>query len=253
MLDDLKHAQRARLAFLDHCLTWRGAANRADLEQRFGISTAQAALDFRLYIARAPQKPRYDPRLRCYLAAPYHQPMFPADLPQMAEVLGAETALPRPARAPDPSVLAALYQARLRGLALQISYISLQTGADSAQWISPTEFFSDGETLYFRAFSYRHGAFRNYLPSRIAPHSSFAQRPRAALPPDLDWLTEIEIGLRPCAHFSAPQAEVIRREYGFTGAELCVKTRRALEVFFDAAWGIGAAGAKLERARTPGL
>ena len=46
-LDDLKHAQRERLIFLDRCLTWRGMANRKDLIDRFGISTAQAALEQR--------------------------------------------------------------------------------------------------------------------------------------------------------------------------------------------------------------
>ena len=52
-LDDLKHAQRERLIFLDRCLTWRGMANRKDLIDRFGISIAQAALDFRVYLGLA--------------------------------------------------------------------------------------------------------------------------------------------------------------------------------------------------------
>ncbi len=52
-LDSLKHAQRERLIFLDRCFTWRGMANRRDLIERFDISMAQAALDFRTYLAIA--------------------------------------------------------------------------------------------------------------------------------------------------------------------------------------------------------
>ena len=55
--NDLKHAQRDRLIYLDRCLTWRGAANRRDLMARFGISAAQAALDFRAYLDRTREAP----------------------------------------------------------------------------------------------------------------------------------------------------------------------------------------------------
>ena len=57
IFDDLKHAQRERLIYLDQCLTWRGAANRRNLTTRFGISAAQAALDFRVYLDRARETP----------------------------------------------------------------------------------------------------------------------------------------------------------------------------------------------------
>ena len=77
-LDDLKHAQRERLIFLDRCLTWRGAANRRDLVERFGISAAQAALDFRLYMRLAGgAPPDYDASRKTYVAAPGHRPLAP--------------------------------------------------------------------------------------------------------------------------------------------------------------------------------
>jgi glucose-6-phosphate isomerase len=51
--DDLKHAQRARLEYLDRLFFWDGAATRTSLIKQFGISNAQAALDFRAYLADA--------------------------------------------------------------------------------------------------------------------------------------------------------------------------------------------------------
>ncbi len=67
--EDLKHAQRARLEYLDRLFFWDGAATRASLIKRFGISNAQAALDFRAYLAEAPKDAlHYDASSRQYLA-----------------------------------------------------------------------------------------------------------------------------------------------------------------------------------------
>ena len=67
--EDLKHAQRARLEYLDRLFFWDGAATRASLIKRFGISNAQAALDFRAYLVEAPKDAlQYDASSRQYLA-----------------------------------------------------------------------------------------------------------------------------------------------------------------------------------------
>ena len=69
----LKPAMFARLVYLDQCLTWRGQVNRKDLIERFGISSPQAAIDFREYLERvAEPKPRYDAVRKCYLADSKH-------------------------------------------------------------------------------------------------------------------------------------------------------------------------------------
>ena len=67
--DDLKFAQRTRLEYLDRLFFWDGAATRASLIKRFDISNAQAALDFRTYLAKAPKDAlQYDASSRQYLA-----------------------------------------------------------------------------------------------------------------------------------------------------------------------------------------
>ena len=76
-LNDLKYAQRERLIFLDRCFTWRGLANRRDLIEKFGISNAQAALDFKLYLEHvAGPVPQYDMVQKTYLAQPDHRSLF---------------------------------------------------------------------------------------------------------------------------------------------------------------------------------
>jgi hypothetical protein len=257
-LNDLKHAQRERVIFLDQCLTWRGMANRRDLVERFGISTAQAALDFRTYLnlARA-TPPIYDPVRKTYFVSDAHVPLVPSDLAQAFGVLFDEddhdrfsSELPRPIRYADPKVIARLYQAIKSESALYVRYTSMSSGADGGQWLAPTRFMSDGEVVHVRAFSFKHKEFRNYLPVRIEADSTFEERSLdETLPDDVDWNTKAIIWLRPKSGLSQRQADVVRREYGFDGELLRVETRKALEFFFDHRWGLDQKGARLERAK----
>ena len=258
IFDDLKHAQRERLIYLDRCLTWRGAANRRDLMTRFGISAAQAALDFRMYLDRARETPpAYDAARKTYVAATNHKPLSPSNLSEAFEtVLNPEddlssAILPSPSRMANPMVISRIYQALRGKLSIHIRYTSMSSGADDGQWILPTHFSSDGESVHLRAFSFKHAQFRNYLPIRIDPRSSFDTRPLyEPLPDDEDWDTLARIWLQPKTGLAPEQAAVVRREYGFEGDLLCVETRKALEFFLDRRWGLNEPGARLERVKT---
>jgi hypothetical protein len=86
---------------------------------------------------------------------------------------------------------------------------------------------------------------------RIAQDSTFEERPLLEpLPPDTDWVTQARIWLRPKTSLSIPQAEVVRREFGFDGELLSVTTRKALEFFLDRRWGLSEPGARLEWVKT---
>lgn len=260
-LDDLKHAQRERLIFLDHCMIWRGQANRRDLINRFGISMAQAALDFRTYLELAHKTPpQYDSGRKSYITAKGHKALAPTSLIDAFGILadaasdGLASALPGPERKANPEIIALLYQAIRSNIAIHISYTSITSGVDDGQWIVPTHFTSNGENVHLRAFSFKHGAYRNYLPIRIEPDSTFGQRPLAEpLPFDEEWETRTIIWLRPKSSLSDQQAAVARREYGFEGEFLRVETRKALEFFFDQRWGLNQPGARLERIKTQHL
>jgi len=127
----------------------------------------------------------------------------------------------------------------------------MMSGASDGQWLAPTRFTSDGESVHLRAFSFKHSEYRNYLPIRIEPDNSFEEKPLVQpLPEDVDWNTRTIIWLRPKTGLSSEQASVVRREYGFEGELLRVETRKALEFFFDRRWGLAEKGARLERAST---
>ncbi|MEL7539508.1 MAG: hypothetical protein AAGJ51_01280, partial [Pseudomonadota bacterium] len=158
-LDNLKNAQRQRLLFLDRCFTWRGVARRRDLTDRFGISTAQAANDFRAYLSLTTDKaPEYDAHLKAYVANRDHRPISRSSMQDIFGVLDAVTedelpaALPRAKRWLDPHVATAIYAAISKQQRINIAYTSISSGETAPQWVAPTRFTFDGESIHFRAY-----------------------------------------------------------------------------------------------------
>lgn len=257
-LDELKHAQRERLLYLDRCFTWRGRANRRDLVKRFGVSVPQAALDFKAYLERAGRfAPRYDGEKKTYLAHAKHTPLAPE------ETLGDwESAirdrpvtdfceLPTLSRATDPEVIARINRAIEEEQAIKICYTSMTSGEQTQQWLAPTHFASDGTRVHIRAFSFKHAAFRDYLPIRISSNSSFATRRLSRpLPADTDWTTLVRFTLEPLKTLTPEQARAVRREYAFTGDTLTIETRKALEFYFQRRWGLNQDGTRLALVKT---
>lgn len=253
-LDDLKHAQRERLLYLDQRLTWRGWANRRDLMERFGVSVAQAAIDFRVYLEIAGrQGPDYDTERKTYVIRPDHKPLWPEatlggwDMAVRDRPAEEFCELPLLVRATVPETMARLSRTMADSHAVQIRYTSMTTGEEAPQWIVPTRFASDGERIHVRAFSLKHNEYRDYVPARIHANSSFATRPPPSpLPFDADWHTRVRIKLAPRRSLSEAQARAVRREYGFRGETLVVEIRKALEFYTARRWGLNLGGARLE-------
>jgi hypothetical protein len=252
-LDALKHAQRERILFLDQCLTWRGQANRSDLIERFGISTAQAAIDFREYISFTDTPPVYDATQKTYFANISHRPLLTVETGQVINWLASERAkarisIPLPSRKMNHAVIAQLYQALKNQRDVQITYTSMNSGLSDPQWIGPVRFHFDGEAVYLRAWSYKHDSYRDFLPIRIEQPHDLATRPRSSpLPHDEDWNRFVRLWLRPRSDLSDAQAKTVRLEYGFENEPcLAVTTRKALAFYVRRRWRLDDDKARLE-------
>jgi hypothetical protein len=254
-LDEIKYAQRQRLIFLDGCLVWRGSANRRDLMDRFSISSAQAAIDFRIYLQLASFPPAYDAARKTYIASVRHQPLQPTNLVSDFSILNSldevdGLTVPQPNRNADPSIISKLYQAKRSGRAIAVRYTSMTSGGGEEQWLVPTGFTSDGENVHLRAYSLKHQEYRDYLPIRIDEGSSFLEKELPlVLPEDVDWNARAKMWLRPSSELTAKQAAVVRREYGFTGDFLYLEIRKALEFYVRRRWRLGDKASRLELAK----
>lgn len=256
--DDLKHAQRARLEYLDRLFFWDGAATRASLIKRFGISNAQAALDFRAYLSEAPESALYyDASSRQYLAqGTFERLTEGASVAEMIQQLTADAApsfdrLPDLQRVQDMRVLRPLYQAFRAKEAVKIVYQSMRDPEPLTRWIAPVRFASDGVRLHIRAWCYARDAFRDFHPARIDPDHSFKEtRSAEAIPHDDDWFTWAVLTLKPHSRLTQAQQRVVRIEYGFTGDVLEARTRKALEFYTERRWGLEQREPRLELVST---
>ena len=251
---ELKPALRARLHYLDQCLTWIGQANRRDLIERFGISNAQAAVDFRIYMERVcSPAPTYDAVRKTYVANRAHLGLEDITEPPSLEAIYAQAhqdfaRLPGPTRQCPAPVMRELNQAIERRCFVEIDYVSMSSGRRDRQWIAPAHIASDGERLHVRAWSPDRSEWRDFLPVRVSSGSSFAMRlVEEPLPPDEDWDTVIEVRLRPRADLTTEQKRAVRLEYGFEGDGIRFETRRALEFYIERRCGLDRPGARLER------
>lgn len=252
-LADLKHAQRERILFLDQCLTWRGQANRRDLMQRFDISTAQAAVDFRTYLSLTQTPPVYDATEKTYFSSSCHRALSDVGPDQVFDLLGDATAslgasIPLPNRVMDSAVIAQLHRAMRGEQDIQVTYTSMSSGLSEPQWISPVRFHFDGEAIHLRAWSHKHKAYRDYLPIRVLKQNDLATRDRSSpLPFDTDWHSSVRLWIRPRSDLSDAQERVVRLEYGFQEKPyITVETRKALAFYVIRRWRLNEEKSRLE-------
>ena len=156
--------------------------------------------------------------------------------------------LPSPVRQCPPFVMRRLWQAIEQRQKIEVGYVSMFSGLRQNQWIAPAHFASDGERLHVRAWSFHHLQWRDYVPVRVLPESTFEVAPVGEdLPRDADWEELVEIRLRPLSSLTAEQQAAVRLEYGFTEQVLSFEVRRSLEFYIERRWGLNRAGARLER------
>lgn len=252
--DDLKHAQKERLKYLDRVLFWDGTATRSTLMEKFGVSNPQAALDFKAYLRTSgPDAITYDRSSKRYVTTDSFKRLCgEASTDEVASLLQANgfqffDALPDLQRVQNVRVFRPLYQALKRNLAIKICYQSMRSLEPENRWIIPQRFASDGVRLHLRAWCCARSGFRDFVPARIDPDRSFETKAiESEVPKDTDWHTWSILTLKPHHSFSDFQKKVIRTEFGFVSDTLEVRVRKALEFYTKRRWGLDQDNPRLE-------
>lgn len=252
--EDLKHAQKERLEYLDRLFFWGGSATRGSLIERFGISNPQAALDFKTYLQTADSDAlKYDASTKKYHTTERFSRLIGHGTTNELEELLADKkrkfydVLPDLQRTQNVRVLRPLYGALLAGDAVKIVYQSMRDPEPATRWIAPLRFASDGVRLHLRAWCYTRQGFRDFVPSRIDPSQSFDERrPAKDVPHDEDWFTWAILKLQPHRDLAPDQRRVVRVEFGFDGTSLEFRVRKALEFYTKRRWGLDQDHPRLE-------
>lgn len=231
-----------RLRFIDSRLFWEARINRADLIGAFEISPAQAALDFRAYLARAGAGVVYDTRAKSYVTTTEYQPVFP--MPDGREKLSALAAagdpltdcLPRLERPIDAGIVAQVRRAARDSQRILINYQSFTRPDASRRWIAPARLISDGERWHTRAWCFERLEWRDFVLARIKLIR--AAMPAGELPPDFAWAELVEVALQPADHLSPSQMASVEREFGMKGGHLIIRIPRAMLIYARRRWGL---------------
>lgn len=245
-----RHGAFERLRFIEDRLYWEARINRSDLIDSFGISPAQAAIDFREYLKLAGDGVTYDTRAKAYLASSSFKPVLQEidarerliELAQNGDPFTVQ--LPQLNRSLPGDIAARIRRAARDGRRIRIEYQSLTRPKPKMRWIAPSRLVSDGERWHARAWCYERKEWRDFVLARIL--SLKGEEPAGEVPHDDEWDTKVALVLRPASWLSKEQKSAVAHEYGMKSGVLTIVISKALRLYAVRRWGLDHKDARLE-------
>lgn len=254
--DLLKWDVKQRLTLLEATVFWTGELVTGFLTSTFSISRMQASNDISLYLSLRPDNLRYDRSLKRYVITEYFQPLLISGSPQecfqvlqatnpsaaavvtlMSNLPGAEVVTPI-TRNIDVEVLRPVLKSARFGLAIDITYQSMNRQEPSIYRVQPHTLVYDGLRWHIRAYSQTHDDFRNFVLARV--HKAvLLGKPDVTPPEDLLWKQMVKLEIGPHPGLNPAQKQAVERDYGMVGGRYLAEVRAALVDFFLQAMRIG--------------
>lgn len=250
-IENLNHAQRERLAYIDFRLYFVGEVGRPDLTSRFGLASAAATRDLALYREVAPHNIEFDGSNKIYRIGKAFTPLFDHPPQRVLSVLSlgfgdgvggsAQPVLPcqTPSALSSPrmDILAPICRAIHAQRPVAIRYYSVSSG-ESERVITPFALVDSGLRWHVRAFDRKTGEFRDFVITRIESPEILEEPIKIGESPvdDIQWTRIVEIELVP--HPDQPRPEITLRDYSFTGGVLLLKLRAATAGYMLRRWSV---------------
>lgn len=260
-----------RFEFIEFMLFWEGGIKRADIADRFGVSTPQATNDLNAYRDKAPDNLHYDSSRKRFLPTPDFQPKFLkinadrylAQLKAITEgILKIEDtffpesppvdAMPIPRRFVDPLVLRRLVAATRDRRSIEILYQSMSRTRSEPIWrrITPHAFGHDGLRWHVRAYCHVDNDHADFILSRCREVRG-EDKPGAAPDADAQWNTYFDVVLEPNPELTESQRNTIALDYNMVDGRATVSVRRAMLYYFDKRLRLDVARSSDRPAETP--
>jgi WYL domain len=250
-VENLSHAQRERLAYIDFRLYFFGEIGRPDLIERFGVAPAGATRDLALYREIAPQNIIFDGSNKIYRIGQAFSPLFDHASQRVLSALalgfgdgvnGATQPLlpcesPTALSNPKMDVLAPVCRAIHAKRAVVIRYHSMSSG-ESERVIVPFALVDTGLRWHVRAFDRKSGEFRDFVVTRIEAPTLLDEEPLANERPDNDiqWTRIVELDFVPHPRLERP--EIIKMDYGMTDGSIRMRVRAAVAGYMLLRWSV---------------
>jgi len=250
-VENLSHAQRERLAYIDFRLYFLGEIGRPDLIDRFGVAPAGATRDLALYREIAPQNITFDGSNKIYRIEQAFSPLFDHAPQRVLSALalgfgdgvnGATQPLlpcesPTALSNPKMNVLAPICRAIHAKRPVAIRYHSMSNG-ESERVIVPFALVDTGLRWHVRAFDRKSNEFRDFVVTRIEAPTLVDEEPLAHERPenDIQWTRIVELDFVPHPRLERP--EIIKMDYGMTDGSIRMRVRAAVAGYMLLRWSV---------------
>ena len=249
--EHIAYAQRERLAFIEVRSYFCGNLTRVHIEERFGVKPAASARDLIAYRALAPNNLQYNAALRCYQPTAAFRPVFehtPAhvlnwfrsgagDGLEGASVQAIPCEAAQDLVQPNLSMLATITRAITAGTVIEVSYLSLTSGA-SIKRLAPLALADTGFRWHLRAYDQAKNRFADFVLTRIESARSTQEtipEPQR-LPHDAQWNRMVPLDLVTHPGINHPAA--IEADYGMTDGNLALSIRAPLVGYALKRWSV---------------
>lgn len=250
-LENLNHAQRERLAFIDCSLEFFGQIARADLIQKFGTGLASCTRDLSLYRELAPDNAVLMHENKRYVRSGSFRAIFEHDpeeaLRTLAKGFGDGFSLPQEESPvcfdairlvhPSTEIISAIMRAIYSNSAIRCEYESLSSGATKRELV-PHAIVNNGHRWHVRAYDRKSKAFRDFVCTRFKRIELQETEPKNNELADMDtaWNTLCELQLVP--HPRLNHSKAIEMDYGMTKGMLVLEVRAALANYLLRQWNV---------------
>lgn len=248
-LENLSHAQRERLAFIDFCLNYFGEISRADLIAKFQTGLAAASRDFATYKEHAPGNLELVHQTKSYYRTKSFKALFPHD-PQwvlsglvngfgdgLSSTMQVHSSCQGSIQLiePDVDVISELMRAITQVKCLNVEYVSLSSGS-TKRIILPHSLANSGKRWHVRAYDFLSQTFRDFVLTRFKhiEQSDELITPASSKDHDKQWNRIVDLKLIP--HPKATFKEAIELDYGMKDGEIEIEVRAALAGYLLNHW-----------------
>jgi hypothetical protein len=247
MLDTLSSSQLERLQYIDFLLQFAGKVRRLDLQTKFGMQTAAATRDLRLYRDLWPDNMVY--QAKTYLRSDHYVADERLSYPFVMALLTLEDHVDKTIvgdvaffdigqhKAPSLDVLSALSRAIVGNYRATIEYISVSSG-ESTRVITPIALVNTGLRWHVRAFDKKRARFSDFVVNRIKSVTVLATQSAHQERSDSDhqWNRMVRLNLVP--HPDLVHPEAILLEHKMLNGRLEINVRAALVGYFLNFWKV---------------
>ncbi|MFC3034461.1 WYL domain-containing protein [Pseudoalteromonas fenneropenaei] len=250
-IEELSHAQRERLAFIDFRLCFIGEISRQDLIDCFQTGSAAATRDFASYKEFADSNLKLIHNTKSYHRTDSFIPLFEHDIDMVLTSFSKGFSYTcnttgilkhyntyQSLTKPSLEILATLMPAICRNQVVKINYISLTSGLSERE-IVPHSLANNGNRWHVRGFDRQSNTFRDFVITRIQNAllvKSTVILEKETSQADKQWNRIVDLTLIP--HPKAPYPQAIELDYNMEQGTLKLECRAALVGYLLNQWQV---------------